>query len=384
MISAAIFLLCCNFANAKWIEISNQKATQEPTELGGPRIVFEYDINDKEISKDCPVYVFIRYSTDSGITWEFLSMDHLQGNGYGFVESGGHKKIIWWGTTETNFGESNVAGKADLDKLKYIILGIKMVRVPAGEFKMKSLPGGGYDESKDQEPDSKLPLFYIAKYETTVAMYTEYLNNTGREGAGWNKRMSNSNRCGIVRNGASPSFTYSVTAGRENYPVTYVSWYDAAAFLRWCGLRLPSEAEWEKALRGGIYLDGDKTKHRKNPLPERRYPWGNESPKANTFYRCNYDGDDDGFPYTAPVGSFSKFNSPYGVCDMAGNVAEWTLDWYSTSYHVGLDGFRMVRGGSWMAVPSACDAVTGATQLPLKESSIMGFRGCYGTRQINH
>jgi formylglycine-generating enzyme required for sulfatase activity len=68
---------------------------------------------------------------------------------------------------------------------------------------------------------------------------------------------------------------------------------------------------------------------------------------------------------------------------MAGNVAEWTLDWYSTSYHVGLDGFRMVRGGSWMAVPSACDAVTGATQLPLKESSIMGFRACYGTKQTN-
>jgi len=60
---------------------------------------------------------------------------------------------------------------------------------------------------------------------------------------------------------------------------------------------------------------------------------------------------------------------------MAGNVVEWTLDWYSTSYHTGLDGFRMVRGGSWMAVPAACDAITGATQLPIKESSIMGFRG---------
>jgi len=69
----AFSLLCCNFANAKWLEISNQKATQEPTELGGPRIVIEYDITDKEISKDCPAYVFVRYSTDSGVTWEFLS-----------------------------------------------------------------------------------------------------------------------------------------------------------------------------------------------------------------------------------------------------------------------------------------------------------------------
>ncbi len=383
LIITAFSLLCCNLANGKWLEISNQKATQEPTELGGPRIVFEYDINDKEISKDCPAYVFIRYSKDSGATWKFLSMEHLQGNGYGLVENPGHKKIIWWGTTETSFRESGEKGMADINKLKYIIRGIKMARVPAGEFKMKTLPGGGYDESKDQDPDSNLPLFYIAKYETTVDMYVEYLNKTGREGAGWNERMSNSNRCGIFQNGESPAFTYSITPGRENYPVTYVSWYDATSFLRWCGLRLPSEAEWEKALRGGIYLDSDKTKQRKNTLAERRYPWGNESPNADGVYRCNYDGDDDGFPYTAPVGSFSKYNSPYGVCDMAGNVAEWTLDWYSTSYHVGLDGFRMVRGGSWMAVPSACDAVTGATQLPLKESSIMGFRGCYGTRQTN-
>ncbi len=381
LILAVLSLIFCNYGSANWTEISKQKVTQEPTELGGPRIVIEYDINDKEISKDCTAYIFVRYSTDSGATWEFLPMEHLQGNGYGLVESPGHKKIIWWGTTETNFRESSVEGTADLNKLQYVIRGIKMVRVPAGKFEMKSLPGGGYDESRwDEEPACELPLFYIAKYETTVAMYADYLNEIGREGAGWNKRMSVSNRCGIVQNGASPAFTYSIIPGRENYPVTYVSWYDAAAFLSWCGLRLPSEAEWEKAFRGGIYLDGDQTKVLKNPLPDRRYPWGNESPKADGVYRCNYDGDDDGFPCTSPVGSFSKFNSPYGVCDMAGNVAEWTLDWYSTSYHVGLDGFRMVRGGSWMAVPAACDAVTGATQLPLKESSIMGFRACYWTR----
>jgi formylglycine-generating enzyme required for sulfatase activity len=380
------FLICCNFCYSQWIEISNTKVTQEPTELGGPRIVIEYDINDKEISKECPAYIFIHYSRDSGTIWEFLSMEHLQGNGYGLVESSGHKKIIWWGTSETSFkilGETSEMRIADFSQLKFHVRGMKMLRVPAGEFIMKSLPGGGYDESGNQESGSNLPLFYIAKYETTVSMYTDYLNETSREGTGWNKRMSSSNRCGIVQNGASPNFTYSVKQGRQNYPVTYVSWYDSATFLKWCGLRLPSEAEWEKAFRGGIYLDGDKSKQRKNHMPERKYPWGNELPNAEGAYRCNYDGEDDGFPYTAPVGSFSKFNSPYGVCDMAGNVAEWTLDWYSTSYHVGLDGFRMVRGGSWMAIPYACDAITGATQLPLKESSIMGFRACYGTRQIN-
>ena len=370
LLLAAVSLICCNLSYAQWIEISDTKVTQEATELGGPGIVIEYDINDPEISKDCPAYVFIRYSKDSGTTWELLPMEYLRGNGYDLVESPGHKKIVWWGTGETSF--------ADVNQVKVRVRGIQMVRIPAGKFIMKSLPGGGYDESKNTKPNSNLPLFYIAKSETTVSMYTDYLNEIGREGAGWNKRMSDSRRCGIIQNGSAPNFTYSVKPGRENYPVTYVSWYDAVAFLRWCGLRLPTEAEWEKTLRGGIYLDGDKTRQRKNPLPERKYPWGNESPNAKGVYRCNCDGEDDGFPCTAPVGSFDKFNSPYGACDMAGNVAEWTLDWYSTPYHTGLDGFRMVRGGSWMAVPSACDAITGATQLPLKESSIMGFRGAKG------
>ncbi|MHC4086718.1 MAG: hypothetical protein ACYSU5_16155, partial [Planctomycetota bacterium] len=121
LLLVALHLICCNFANANWIETSNQKATQESTELGGPRIVIEYDINDKEISKECPAYVFIRWSRDSGATWEFLSMEHLRGNGYGLVESPGHKKTIWWGTTETNFRESDVAGTADLNKSKFII-----------------------------------------------------------------------------------------------------------------------------------------------------------------------------------------------------------------------------------------------------------------------
>ena len=352
------------------LEISNVKVGQELTELGGPRTVIEYDVMDPNISPASPAYVFIRYSKDSGSNWQLISMDSLRGNGFDIVDKPGHKKIVWWGTGETGF--------TDLSQVKVRVRGIRMVRIPAGKFIMKSLPGGGYDESKVKNPKSDLPLFYMAKYETTISMYTDYLNEVGSEGAGWNQRMTNSDRCGIVQNS---DYTYSVKPGREDYPVTYVSWYDAVNFLQWCGLRLPTEAEWEKALRGGIYLDGDERKKHSNPMPERRYPWGNEAPNAGGVYRCNYDGDDDGFVHTAPVGSFDKFNSPYGVCDMAGNVAEWTSDWYSTPYHVGLDGFRMVRGGSWMAVPSACDAITGATQLPLKESSIMGFRGVRGPRK---
>ena len=111
------------------------------------------------------------------------------------------------------------------------------------------------------------------------------------------------------------------------------------------------------------------------PLPDRLYPWGNEAPDADGAYRCNLDGEVDGFIGTAPVGSFSDFNSPYGIADLAGNVAEWTEDWYTTTHHAGLDGYRVLRGGSWMAMPAGVTIITGATQFPINESSIMGFRG---------
>ena len=373
LVSIGISILYCPWCYPKWAEISNVKVRQEPTELAGPAVVIEYDINDIDISPDQPVYVFIRYSKDFGTTWQLIAAESLRGNGFDIVEKPGHKKVIWWGTGETSF--------TDISQVEIRIRGIKMVKVPGGRFVMKSIPGGGRDESKVEEvksdpatasAETSLASFYMARYETTVSMYADYLNEIGGEGAGWNRRMADPNRCGIIRN---QDYTYSVIPGRESYPVTYVSWYDAVGFLNWSGLRLPTEAEWEKALRGGIYLDGDESKKKLNPLPERRYPWGNESPNANGIHRCNYDGPEDGFEYTAPVGSFDRFNSPYGICDLAGNLAEWTLDWYSTPYHVGLDGFRMVRGGSWMAVPAACDAITAATQMPLKESSIMGFRG---------
>jgi formylglycine-generating enzyme required for sulfatase activity len=193
-------------------------------------------------------------------------------------------------------------------------------------------------------------------------MYADYLNEKGGSGAGWHERMGNERRCGILKYEVDQGYRYKVLPGRENYPISYVSWYDAVAFLQWCGLTLPTEAMFEKAYVGGIYLDGDSNGSVKNIMPDRKYPWGNEVPYQLGIYRCNYDGDEDGFPNLAPVGSFSDYASPYGINDLAGNVAEWTQDWYTTTYHVGLDGFRMVRGGSWLAMPFAVDAVSGATQ----------------------
>ena len=365
MIAVFIFSFDCSYS--QWITVSDVNVVKVQTERAGPRLSIEYSLSPDDVSPDSPVYIFIRYSKDEGKNWRLLSSEYLSGDGYGIVENPGEKSCVWWGSEESGF--------PDEDSVQFKVRGIKMVKIPAGEFVMKSIPGGGYDESKSMKTVTNLPLYYMAEYETTIAMYTEYLNEVGGGGTGWNERMVNELRCGIVQEGSSPDFTYKAVPGRENYPIAYVSWYDAAAFLEWCGLRLPTEGEFEKAFRGGIYLDGDETKKVKNPFPERKFPWGNEAPDEGGFYRCNYDGEDDGFSGTAPVGSYNKYNSPYGICDIAGNAAEWTSDWYSTSYHAGLDGFRMVRGGSWMAMSSGINAVTGATQFPIQERSIIGFRG---------
>lgn len=109
-------------------------------------------------------------------------------------------------------------------------------------------------------------------------------------------------------------------AGREDHPVVQVSWDDATAYARWAGKRLPTEAEWELAARGG--------------LVSQPYVWGAVPPGAQGDWQANlWQGDfpqrntaEDRFPRTAPVGSFQP--NGYGLCDMAGNVWEWCGDWY--------------------------------------------------------
>ncbi len=356
-------LLLFQPVRAEWAHLDHVSVKQEITELAGPCTVITYDATDETISTATPIYVFVRYRPSPDSAWSGLSPETLTGNGIALVQTAGAKKIVWWGSQEL--------GLARFQDAEFRVRGIRLCRVPGGRFTMKTIPGQGRDESNPRQPVLELPGFLIARDETTVGMFVDFLNETEPSGAGWNERMADPDRCGIERR---DSRTYQVIQGRENFPVTYVSWYDAGAFARWCGLRLPTEAEFEKSIRGGIYLDGDSSKGRLNSLPERRYPWGNEKPGTGGRYRCNYDGTEDGFEFTAPVGSYSELPSPYGIADLVGNVAEWTSDWYSTSHHAGLDGYRVVRGGSWMDPEETCDAISGATQFPLDESSIIGFR----------
>jgi formylglycine-generating enzyme required for sulfatase activity len=354
-----------------WIEISNVVFRKEWTEYGGSRLAIEYDLAEEGITPETPAYIFIRYRSAENAPWQLLPFENLNGNGHAIVDHPGHKVSYFWGAYQSAFD--------NFTKASFRVRGIKMSSVEAGEFEVRRMPGGGKDDTQVHEEVSGLPLFYMARYETTIGMYTDYLNEVAStEEIGWNPMMKDDSLCGIIRRKQFLGHArFLVVDGREDFPVTQVSWYNARAFLQWCGLRLPLEAEYEKAFQGGIYLDGDASGESPNPNPLRIYPWGNTPPDANGIYRCNAYGSEDGYTYTAPVGSFEKYNSPYNIADLSGNVGEWTLDRYSTSYHVGLDGYRMIRGASWMEFPLVADVISGATRSPILESGIVGFRGIY-------
>jgi formylglycine-generating enzyme required for sulfatase activity len=190
-----------------------------------------------------------------------------------------------------------------------------MVEVPAGTFTMGN-DNGKKDEAPAHEVD--LPAFEIDKFEVTNADFALFVEATDHQ--------TDAEKMGLSR-------TWRDAAeGKDNHPVAYVGWNDAVAYCEWVGKRLPTEVEWEKAARG---TDG------------RLYPWGNE------YDPNKLNGKDSGIRGTTAVGSFADSASPYGVFDMAGNVWEWTADWYEaypgSSYQSPYYGeqFKVVRGGGW-------------------------------------
>ena len=157
-------------------------------------------------------------------------------------------------------------------------------------------------------PSDTTEHFWMGTTEVTVGQFKKFLAESDHQFSGdlWK---------GIYQ--VSPT---------DDHPMVYVSWHDATAYAKWAGKRLPTQAEWEFAARGG--------------LVGKKYSWGNDKGLARDY--ANYQGTDgkDKWRYTAPVGSFKP--NGYGLYDMAGNVWEWCQDWYDS----GQDQ-KVLLGGSW-------------------------------------
>src|SRR5262245_22175781 len=181
-----------------------------------------------------------------------------------------------------------------------------MVLVPAGPFLMGT-PEVDFIAEDHEKPQRTVTLaaFWIDVYPVTNARYARFVGAGGYERAefwhpaGWAWRVRHKVR--------RPRMWDEAGWDGPDQPAAGVSWYEADAYARWAGKRLPTDAEWEKAARGP---DG------------RRYPWGDDWPDGG---RANFD---NAAGRTTPVGLYPDGVSPYGLHDMAGNVNNWTADWY--------------------------------------------------------
>jgi len=203
-----------------------------------------------------------------------------------------------------------------------------MAYIPAGEFIMGNdqvdvdamgLRFGSTPYYLNERPKRSVTLaaYYIDKYEVTNQQYKEFVD-------------AMQGRVNIPPPAYWKGAVYPKDQAR--FPVHTVHWYAAAAYCRWRGKRLPTEAEWEKAARG---IDG------------REFPWGNEYSADKSNNQSNFGGP-------VAVGSYEEGKSPYGLYDMTGNVAEWVEDWYK-AYPGGEshqdpkygEGYKVIRGGGW-------------------------------------
>ncbi len=240
-----------------------------------------------------------------------------------------------------------------------------LIFIPAGEFIMGSNP----------EED---PYWYGAEYPSHFVYLDSYWI--------YKTEVTNAMYRICVEEKKCPKPAYEFSATRSDYfnntqfndfPVINVSWHDALAYCQWAGGRLPTEAEWEKAARG---TDG------------RLFAWGNNPPSGSLVNYCDFNCPDDlrdtsqndGFRDTAPVGTYPDGASPYGVLDMAGNVWEWTMDWFDQTYYKSSPQEnplgpasgerRVVRGGSWHTPASGVRTVNRRSERPNKTMDTLGFR----------
>lgn len=242
--------------------------------------------------------------------------------------------------------------------------GSQMIYIPGGVYSI----GDNTSERSDVKPEQliRLDAFYIDETEVTNAAYAQCVD------AGECPRPA--------RAGATYYQSYFRDPAFDDYPVINVSWFNADAFCRWRGARLPTEAEWEMAA-GFDPVAGVKY----------RYPWGDTFNGAElNFCDINCPREDrstewdDGFRDTAPVATYPDGRSPSGVYDMLGNVMEWVNDWYGSRTYVDITDtnpmgpiegdFKSFRGGSWLTPLDELGVSVRANFEPTVAQANLGFR----------
>ena len=325
--------------------VTNVKAEQVDFE----HVLIRYDVEDLDGDT---MTVSVKVSANNKRSFD-VPVTELEGAvGEGITSSTG-KEIVWTITQDValhQYGEGYVVAVMADDKVELAELitwekdGAEMALIPAGSFEMGDHLDG---MSNALVHTVELDGFYMDIHEVTVGQFREFVN--------WNGYNYEGNWNDVVK--------YSLG---DEYPMVLVNWNDATAYAKWVGKRLPTEAEWEYAARGG--------------LVGKRYPLGDEISHDD----ANYDDTDgkDRWKYCAPVGSFAP--NGYGLYDMAGNVYEWCADWYGSDYFSkspaknppgpGTSTRRVLRGGAWGGFTRFLRVSYRVYSSPVSRHSYGGFR----------
>ena len=260
-----------------------------------------------------------------------------------------------------------ISGASEPPKNRVVVerkSGVRYRLIPAGRFMMGCLPTDNAC-ADDENPRHQVRItrpFLMAETETTNEQYRRCVS------AGACRTPADPS---LFHDNIAPTPDAKHSASRRDHPVVNVTWHDAATFCGWAGGRLPTEAEWEYAARGG--------------QPDRIYSWGNVASRE----RANYGKEvccggqvagKDRWELTAPAGSFPA--NGFGLFDMAGNVWEWVDDWFgaypsTASVPLTARSQRVLRGGSWYVHAAWLRSSDRGGSRPLVHARDYGFR-CAG------